>query len=152
MVLPSQQIELQPSNEHSTILHGEIYPRHDLGNNSTKQVSKKKRVDDNASSIIVKDSDQQDDVDEDLVVKKLNKTRRFKRFLFNEVQLFGPRKRGNDKKKRANTSYSSSSSNGAISNRTDSQRQQQQHYSLRIISNDNRLVTKEQTMENMTNL
>jgi len=167
VILPSQQIELQPSNEPSTILHSEIHPRYEnnrhaesSASNPMKKLTKKIILDENASLIITKVSDGQE-TDEELVVKKihpmkkLKKSRKIRRFLCNEVQLCGSRKKSksnqNDKEKattKTNVSYSSSSSGGVISNRTGSQR-----YAAKPVlpnSDDNRSLTKEQPLENVT--
>ncbi len=145
VALPSQQIELQPSDEPSANVH----PRYELTFNSIKQLSKKKTFDDNASLSMVKMSDGQE-ADEELIVKKIKKSRRIKRFLCNELQLCGSTKHRNNKKK-VNISYSSSSSGGVVNNRTGFQRQKQR-YSLKIISDNNRTLTKEQPLETITNL
>jgi len=174
LVLPSQQIELQPSNELSTVLNCSIHSRYGSYRRSEpfssieiKHLQNKKMSDDNVSLSMGKISDEHETEVES--IQKIRLTDKFKNrqtiktFLMNKVQLFGATKntksRKTDHKRgeiKTNISYTAASS-GARSIRNAFQRQpwnNQRHSSKVVLVNtdDNPSLTKEISLETTTNL
>jgi hypothetical protein len=172
-------MELQQSNEQSTILNYGIHSKN--GHNHQSEVfssyqikesqrllKSKKTSDDNASSSIAKISDENETELES--IKQICRTKNFKRpqtiktFLINKVQSFGSinstqsRKKTNKNRRQAKTNTScTSSSSCAESIRNGFQRQplNNQRSTSKVVSinsDDNRSLTKKNSLEDVTRL
>jgi len=177
---PSQQIELQHSNEHSTFLNCGIHSRNGncqqsqtVSSSQTKRsqwlLKSKKTSDDNASLSIVKVSDENETEIESVkpicLTKKIKRPQTIKTFLINKLRLFGSRSSTQSRKKtnknrqyaKTNPSYTSLSSSCGGSIRNSFQRQplnNQRNASklVSITSDDNRSLTKKTSLEDITRL
>ncbi|CAF1303846.1 unnamed protein product [Adineta steineri] len=187
LMLPMANIELQPSNDPSTVVHNGIYSRVDtyrhselfssIQINKLKKLTKNKKiVEDDASSCVVRISDERNGSNETelefikkirISNKKLKRPQKFKTFLIDKVQFLSStesRKEKNklkttvQKKRQLKATLSLSSSTGtAASNENSLLRQQlnnQQHV-LKIVlvnTDDNQTINKECVLQNVTTL
>jgi len=176
---PSQQIELQHSNEHSTFLNCGIHSKN--GHNHQSEVfssyqikesqrllKSKKTSDDNPSLSIVKISDENEteieSVKQICLTKKIKRPQTIKTFLINKLRLFGSKNSTQSRKKtnknrrhaKTNASYTSTSScAGSIRNSFQRQPLNTQRNTSKIVSinsDDNRSPTKKNSLEDVTSL